>query len=54
MIDLQPTDILHDYRLVFQSRQASYIGHREVMSGKAKFGIFGDGKELPQVAMARP
>jgi len=41
-----------DYQLAFQSRQVSYIGRREVMSGKAKFGIFGDGKELPQVAMA--
>jgi pyruvate/2-oxoglutarate/acetoin dehydrogenase E1 component/TPP-dependent pyruvate/acetoin dehydrogenase alpha subunit len=44
--------ILNDYRLACQSRQASLIGHREVMSGKAKFGIFGDGKELPQLAMA--
>ena len=45
-------DIIYDYRLAFRSRQASYIGHREVLSGKAKFGIFGDGKELPQIAMA--
>jgi pyruvate/2-oxoglutarate/acetoin dehydrogenase E1 component/TPP-dependent pyruvate/acetoin dehydrogenase alpha subunit len=44
--------IIQDYRLAFRSRQASYIGHREVLSGKAKFGIFGDGKELPQLAMA--
>jgi 2-oxoisovalerate dehydrogenase E1 component len=45
--------ILRDYRLAYQSRQASLIGRREVMSGKAKFGIFGDGKELAQLAMAR-
>ncbi len=45
-------EIIKDYRLAFRSRQASYIGHREVLSGKAKFGIFGDGKELPQLAMA--
>ncbi len=45
-------EIIKDYRLAFRSRQASYIGHREVMTGKAKFGIFGDGKELPQLAMA--
>jgi pyruvate/2-oxoglutarate/acetoin dehydrogenase E1 component/TPP-dependent pyruvate/acetoin dehydrogenase alpha subunit len=48
-----PEDILHDYRLAYQSRQASLIGRREVLSGKAKFGIFGDGKELPQLALAR-
>jgi pyruvate/2-oxoglutarate/acetoin dehydrogenase E1 component/TPP-dependent pyruvate/acetoin dehydrogenase alpha subunit len=45
-------EIIQDYRLAFRSRQASYIGRREVLSGKAKFGIFGDGKELPQLAMA--
>jgi len=50
---IQPEDILRDYRLAYQSRQASIIGRREVLSGKAKFGIFGDGKELPQLAMAR-
>ena len=44
--------IIQDYRMAFRSRQASYIGHREVLSGKAKFGIFGDGKELPEIAMA--
>jgi pyruvate/2-oxoglutarate/acetoin dehydrogenase E1 component/TPP-dependent pyruvate/acetoin dehydrogenase alpha subunit len=44
--------IINDYRIAFRSRQASYIGHREVMTGKAKFGIFGDGKELPEIAMA--
>jgi pyruvate/2-oxoglutarate/acetoin dehydrogenase E1 component/TPP-dependent pyruvate/acetoin dehydrogenase alpha subunit len=44
--------IIQDYRLAFRSRQASVIGRREVLSGKAKFGIFGAGKELPQIAMA--
>ena len=46
-------EIIQDYRLAYQSRQASLIGRREVLSGKAKFGIFGDGKELPQLALAR-
>ena len=44
--------ILNDYRLGWESRQTSLIGRREVMGGKAKFGIFGDGKEIPQLAMA--
>ena len=44
---------MQDYRLAYLSRQASIIGRREVLSGKAKFGIFGDGKELAQVALAR-
>ncbi|MGW8251081.1 MAG: thiamine pyrophosphate-dependent dehydrogenase E1 component subunit alpha, partial [Anaerolineales bacterium] len=44
---------LEDYRLAVRSRQASLIGRREVLSGKAKFGIFGDGKELVQLAMSR-
>jgi 2-oxoisovalerate dehydrogenase E1 component len=44
--------IIEDYRQAYRSRQASVIGRREVLSGKAKFGIFGDGKELPQIAMA--
>ncbi|MBI3159902.1 MAG: transketolase [Chloroflexi bacterium] len=46
-------EALADYRLAYQSRQASYIGRREVLSGKAKFGIFGDGKELANLAMAK-
>lgn len=50
---LNREEVLADYRLVYSSRQASLIGHREVMSGKAKFGIFGDGKELAQVALAK-
>ena len=50
---IQAQEVLYDYRLAYQSRQASLIGRREVMTGKAKFGIFGDGKELPQLAMAK-
>jgi len=46
-------EILKDYRIAWESRHASIIGRREVLSGKAKFGIFGDGKEVPQLAMAR-
>ncbi|MCI4670410.1 MAG: thiamine pyrophosphate-dependent enzyme [Bacteroidia bacterium] len=45
--------VLADYRLAYMSREASLIGRREVLTGKAKFGIFGDGKELPQIAMAK-
>lgn len=45
--------IVRDYRTAFVSREASYAGRKEVFSGKAKFGIFGDGKEVAQVAMAR-
>ncbi|RLZ12657.1 alpha-ketoacid dehydrogenase subunit alpha/beta [Faecalibacter macacae] len=45
--------IVNDYRLAFLSREVSLLGRREVLTGKAKFGIFGDGKELPQIAMAR-
>jgi pyruvate/2-oxoglutarate/acetoin dehydrogenase E1 component/TPP-dependent pyruvate/acetoin dehydrogenase alpha subunit len=51
-LPVQPAQILQDYRAAYQSRQTSLIGRREVLSGKAKFGIFGDGKELPQLAMA--
>src|SRR5215510_5388007 len=46
-------EILKDYRLAYQSRQVSVIGRREVFSGRAKFGIFGDGKELANLAIAR-
>src|SRR3569832_153043 len=45
--------ILDDYRTAFRSRQASLIGRKEVLTGTAKFGIFGDGKEVAQLAMAR-
>lgn len=50
---LTARDILADYRLAYLSRQVSLIGRKEVLSGKAKFGIFGDGKEVAQVALAR-
>ena len=46
-------EILNDYRLAYTSRECSIIGRREVLTGKASFGIFGDGKELPQIAMAK-
>lgn len=52
-LPLEKEDIIKDYRLAYQSRQASLIGRREVLSGKAKFGIFGDGKEIAQLAIAR-
>ena len=51
-LPLEKEEIIKDYRLAYQSRQASIIGRREVLSGKAKFGIFGDGKEIPQLAIA--
>ena len=47
------TEVLNDYRLARVSRETSLMGRREVLSGKAKFGIFGDGKELAQLAMAK-
>lgn len=46
-------EILADYRLACESREASLIGRKEVFMGKAKFGIFGDGKEVAQIAMAK-
>ena len=52
-LPLPKEEIINDYRLAYQSRQASLIGRREVLSGKAKFGIFGDGKELVNIATAR-
>lgn len=45
--------VIQDYKLGRISREMSYLGRREVLTGKAKFGIFGDGKELPQLAMAK-
>jgi len=45
--------VLKDYRIACESREASVIGRKEVLTGKAKFGIFGDGKEVAQIAMAR-
>ncbi|CAN5305531.1 alpha-ketoacid dehydrogenase subunit alpha/beta [soil metagenome] len=49
----QVSDILNDYKIACLSRQMSILGRKEVLTGKAKFGIFGDGKELPQLAMAK-
>ncbi|MBD0278503.1 MAG: transketolase [Flavisolibacter sp.] len=46
-------EVLQDYRWVCLSREASLLGRKEVLTGKAKFGIFGDGKEVAQVAMAK-
>src|SRR5579863_1662407 len=46
-------EVLKDYRSACESREASLLGRKEVLTGKAKFGIFGDGKEVPQVAMAK-
>jgi pyruvate/2-oxoglutarate/acetoin dehydrogenase E1 component/TPP-dependent pyruvate/acetoin dehydrogenase alpha subunit len=51
--DLFRKEVLKDYQLVCESREASLLGRKEVLTGKAKFGIFGDGKEVPQVAMAK-
>lgn len=47
------TAIIADYRLACESREASLLGRKEVFMGKAKFGIFGDGKEMAQIAMAK-
>ena len=47
------TTILEDYKLACLSREASLLGRKEVLTGKAKFGIFGDGKELAQIALAK-
>jgi pyruvate/2-oxoglutarate/acetoin dehydrogenase E1 component/TPP-dependent pyruvate/acetoin dehydrogenase alpha subunit len=46
-------EIIADYKLACESREASLLGRKEVLTGKAKFGIFGDGKELAQIAMAK-
>ncbi len=45
--------ILNDYKIAITSRECSLLGRKEVLTGKAKFGIFGDGKEVPQLAMAK-
>ncbi len=47
------TEVLNDYKVAITSRECSLLGRREVLTGKAKFGIFGDGKEVPQLAMAK-
>ncbi len=51
--ELFKQSVLNDYRIANESREASLMGRREVLTGKAKFGIFGDGKEVAQLAMAR-
>src|SRR5512133_3017715 len=53
VIAVKREEILADYRLANLSRNLSIIGRREVLSGKAKFGIFGDGKEIIQIALAK-
>ena len=45
--------VINDFKIAFKSRECSLVGRREVLTGKAKFGIFGDGKEVPQLAMAK-
>ena len=47
------TEVLTDYKVAVISRECSLLGRREVLTGKAKFGIFGDGKEVPQLALAK-
>jgi len=46
-------EVLNDYKIGIISRECSLLGRREVLTGKAKFGIFGDGKEVPQLALAK-
>jgi hypothetical protein len=46
-------EVLNDYKIATTSRECSLLGRREVLTGKAKFGIFGDGKEVPQLALAK-
>jgi pyruvate/2-oxoglutarate/acetoin dehydrogenase E1 component/TPP-dependent pyruvate/acetoin dehydrogenase alpha subunit len=47
------TEVINDYKIAIISRECSLLGRKEVLTGKAKFGIFGDGKEVPQLAMAK-
>src|ERR1043165_8597530 len=47
------SEVLSDYRMAVISRETSLLGRKEVLTGKAKFGIFGDGKELAQIALAK-
>ncbi len=47
------SSVIEDYRVALTSREVSLLGRREVLTGKAKFGIFGDGKEIPQIALAK-
>jgi len=53
LLNLSFAEVLDDYKMAFQSREAALLGRRECLSGKAKFGIFGDGKEIPQVVLAK-
>jgi len=46
-------EVINDYGIAMISRECSLLGRREVLTGKAKFGIFGDGKEVPQLAWAK-
>lgn len=50
---LSKVEVLNDYRVACESREVSYIGRQDVFRGRAKFGVFGDGKELAQVAMSK-
>jgi len=52
-VSLSHDEVIADYRLAVRSRAASEIGRREVLNGRAPFGIFGDGKEVAQLALAR-
>lgn len=52
-IEIATDEVINDYRIACESREASLLGRKEVFMGKAKFGIFGDGKELAQIAMAK-
>lgn len=52
-LDLSVEEILNDYRIAWESRHTSLLGRKEVFMGKAKFGVFGDGKEVAQIAMAK-
>ena len=51
--EVHKNEILNDYKIALLSRECSLLGRREVLTGKSKFGIFGGGKELPQIAMAK-
>ena len=52
-LKISKEEILKDYYLINESRNLSLIGRKEVFMGRAKFGVFGDGKELPQIAMSK-
>ncbi len=47
------SEVLSDYKLAYESRQCSLLGRKETLMGRAQFGIFGDGKELAQIALAK-